>query len=334
MTEVRCRERPTYATSLLLPFAELLEGYDEIPELLEQMLENAGDRVLVEVAHSALEMAVDFTRDPDLGLRAARRLVLGDVGAVDYVVRSAPTVREALEDAARYIRLINEVLEVRLEIDGSTAFVHLENSVVLPRAAADFEVGGFFCNHIAEWISGAPSEATVWFTHRAPDDLTEYLRTFPSVTLRFSAPAFGFSFPRAVLDRPVPGADANLRAVIVPYAEETLGKLAVVQSVTADVRAIIVETLELGGPDIASVAQQLGMSVRTLARRLEGEGTTFRDLADDARRKLALDYVGSRDLDLSAIAYRLGFSHTAAFHRAFRRWTGRTPLAYRRSAGR
>jgi len=76
------------------------------------------------------------------------------------------------------------------------------------------------------------------------------------------------------------------------------------------------------------------MSMRTLARRLESEGTTFRDLVDEVRRKLAVDHVGNRDIGFSELSYRLGFSHVAAFHRAFRRWTGQTPLTYRRMAGR
>ena len=75
------------------------------------------------------------------------------------------------------------------------------------------------------------------------------------------------------------------------------------------------------------------MSLRTLARRLETEGTTFRELVDDVRRQLALEHVARRTASFSEITDQLGFSHVAAFHRAFRRWTGQTPLEYRRRAG-
>jgi AraC-like DNA-binding protein len=73
------------------------------------------------------------------------------------------------------------------------------------------------------------------------------------------------------------------------------------------------------------------MSGRTLTRRLEDEGTTFKDLLDDLRKSLSLRYVGSTDLGLSEIAFLLGFSQSAAFHRAFKRWTAQTPLEYRRA---
>ena len=86
-----------------------------------------------------------------------------------------------------------------------------------------------------------------------------------------------------------------------------------------------------GDPTVFSVARQLRMSARTLARRLEREGTTFSALVDSLRQELALRYVTHHELAFTEIAFRLGFSHVEAFYRAFRRWTGQTPLRYRRS---
>ncbi len=243
-------------------------------------------------------------------------------------------MRQALDSAARYIRLINDVLEVRLVLDGQSARVCLDNSVSMPRAAVDFEVGGFFRNHIREWLMDSLSEVAVCFLHPAPDGVAEYHRTFDPATVRFGAPFLGFEFDRRLLDASLKSADPNLHAVLVPYAEQTMGQLAPTKSVSADVLRLIHEMLDLGGPDIGDVSSKLGMSMRTLARRLEREGTTFRNLVDQARRQLALDFVGRLDADFSSIASRLGFSHGAAFHRAFRRWTGQTPLAYRRAHGR
>jgi AraC-like DNA-binding protein len=82
---------------------------------------------------------------------------------------------------------------------------------------------------------------------------------------------------------------------------------------------------------VANIARQLHISPRTLGRKLEHEGTNFKELLDDLRRRLALSYVGGHDLGLAEIAFLLGFSQSAAFHRAFKRWTGVTPLEYRRA---
>jgi AraC-like DNA-binding protein len=335
MGDSQQRERPTYSADLLRVFADVLQEYEgDIGAQMQRALERGGARVPVDVAHQALLFAVEQIGDPDLGLKAARRLILGDVGAVDYVVSSAPTVRSAIEQASRYTRLINDVLEVRLEVEGSVALVQLDNSVVLPRAAADFEVGGFFRNHVCGWLGSRVAELTVWFTHQSPADLSEYTRTFQPARLRFSAPVLGFAFDSQCLDLPLPKADANLQELLVPYADQRLSQLPAARSITADVRSLIAGQLPRGGPDVAAIASRLGMSLRTLARRLEGEGTTFRDLVDEVRQHIALELVGQRSQRFSEIACQLGFSHAAAFHRAFRRWTGQTPLRYRRARGR
>jgi AraC-like DNA-binding protein len=334
MADSGSRDRPTYSTRLLNAFLELLEEYDDIPGFSGRLFEGVGDRVLVEVAHQALAVALGITRDPDLGLRAARRHVVGDAGAFYYVISSSPTVRDGVEQASRYIRLINDALDVSVDYEDELAILRFENSVVLPRAAVDFQIGSFYRNHVKEWLGEHASAVAIFFAHQAPESLSEYERTFAPATVRFSAPFVGFSFKRSLLDIPLPTADANLHAVLVPVADQTLGKMAQARTVTADVRRIIHERLQLGAPEIADVASELAMSMRTLARRLENEGTTFRDLVDDVRRQLAVDHVGNRDIGFSELSYRLGFSHVAAFHRAFRRWTGQTPLTYRRMAGR
>src|SRR5215471_10985025 len=128
MNESVTRERPTYSARLLHAFAEILEEYDDIPGFSARLLESMGERVLVEVAHQALAVALEFTKDPDLGLKAARRHVVGDAGAYYYVVSSSPTVRDAVAQAARYTPLINDTLRVTLEEEGRTAVVRLDNS--------------------------------------------------------------------------------------------------------------------------------------------------------------------------------------------------------------
>lgn len=324
---------PSYSTDLLRVFAEVLQEYEgELGERLQDGLSAAGSRIPIDVAHQALVFAVAQTGDPDLGLKAARRLILGDVGAIDYVVSSATTVRSAIERTSRYARLINDVLDVKLEVEGSIALVRLENRVALPRAAADFQLGGFFRNHVVDWLGSSLGELTVWFTHDCPAELREYERTFEPAKVRFSAPVLGFAFDGHILEQPLPKADPNLHAMLIPYADQMLKALPPVPSVTVSVRSLIGLQLGSGGPDVAKAAARLGMSLRTLARRLEGEGTTFRELVDDVRQQLAIEEVGRRAATFSEISDQLGFSHVAAFHRAFRRWTGQTPLEYRRKA--
>jgi AraC-like DNA-binding protein len=96
-------------------------------------------------------------------------------------------------------------------------------------------------------------------------------------------------------------------------------------------RAFLADELRRGLPTLQVAAARLAMSRRTLHRRLRDDGTSFRDLLEEARRELAEVCLRDRDRSLSEIASLLGFSEQSAFHRAFKRWTGKTPLSYRRS---
>jgi AraC-like DNA-binding protein len=232
------------------------------------------------------------------------------------------------------MRLVNDALDFRLEIQGERAIVRLDNRLVLPRAAADFQVAAFYLSYSRRWPPEVGEFSEAWFTHNQPDNLAEYRRTFGKAAVRFSAPVAAFVVRERDLQAPLKGADPKLHELVRKHAEIMLAALPKAQSMTEKVRDIVAAALTSGGPYAKQAAKQLNISDRTLIRKLEREGTTFKDILDDIRRRLALSYVGSRDLDLSEVAFLLGFSHATAFYRAFRRWTGQTPLEYRRSRRR
>lgn len=97
-------------------------------------------------------------------------------------------------------------------------------------------------------------------------------------------------------------------------------------------RHLIAEALQNGVPELPALARSLGMSERSLRRRLDELGTSFRDVLDAVRKELALNHVKDRRLSLSEVAFLLGFSEPSTFHRAFKRWTGDTPAAFRARA--
>jgi AraC-like DNA-binding protein len=131
------------------------------------------------------------------------------------------------------------------------------------------------------------------------------------------------------LDEALPSADPRLHAVIRSHADRLLEELPRVESLTTRVRELLMTGLASDTATLTHVANTLHISERTLARRLEDEGTSFKLLLEDLRRRLALRYVGDSDLAFSEIAFLLGFSQVAAFHRAFKRWTDQTPLEHR-----
>jgi AraC-like DNA-binding protein len=316
---------------LVAPFLAALTEHPSFPrEGLEPLQrQDPDERIAIAHAHELLEQSVRFLRDPDLGLKAARRMELGDTGALDFALSTAPTMRAAIEVAIRYVALVNDGLELRLEQREGCAELSYHSHVVMPRAAADFMIGGFYQAHRSSWLEKLPG-LEVWFEHAAPASLDAYACSFPGIGVRFSAPWNGFVFDASVLDMPLPTADARLHTLVTRLAERLLSELPRARSVTDDVRRVLANELCHGKPDVVRVAQLMHMSARTLGRRLREEGTTFRELRDELRRQLALSYVANPDVGLGEVAFLLGFSDVAVFHRAFRRWTGKTPIQHRR----
>lgn len=326
-------DQPCYSAYVIRAFVRLLRTHEGFPtrELNELEELDVDERIPVVYAHRLLQNAVEFTRDCDLGLKTAREIPLGEIGPLDYSMSTAATVGEALEIASLYRRLIADTIDFRLQVEGERAMVLLENSVVMPRAALDFQLAMFYRNHFCHWPRMAEAGYEVYFTYDKPDSIVEHELTFPGAEMSFSAPFSGYGFFTKELNAPLKTADPNLHSVIGKHAAITLSGLPKVQSTTEKVRELLMTELGHGGPYAKRISQQLHISARTLIRKLEHEGTTFKDLVDDVRRRLALRYIGGRDIDFSGVALLLGFSHVTAFHRAFKRWTDQTPLQYRRS---
>ena len=146
--------------------------------------------------------------------------------------------------------------------------------------------------------------------------------------MRFNAPVNALLFARTDATLPLPTAHPELAEVHERIASEHLQRLDPAQTCHR-VRAVIIRHLPDGEPRRPKIATILGMSERTLQRRLTAEGTSFQRLLEDARRELARHYLGQREVSLADTAYLLGFSDQSSFFRAARRWFGSSPRDYR-----
>jgi AraC-like DNA-binding protein len=323
--------QPCYSARLLAPFMAVLRGDTRISKAAFEMFEalDAEERVRVSAVHSMLEAAVSITKDEFLGVKASRHVSHGDAGILDFVMSSAATLRAAIESARRYIRLINDTLDFAVELDDDAALVKLECRVVLPPAAEDFQICSLIASQAPVWPEGLLEELDVWFRHAPPSDPQPYHDVLGPVRLHFHAPLSGFGFPARFLDAPLKSSDTKLHELLRRYADSSLAALPQPESVTEKVRRLIVEQLASGEFSLEEAARRLRMSSRTLGRRLSEEGTTFKSLVDDTRKRIALRYVAGHDLGLAEVALLSGFTETPSFYRAFRRWTGMTPSKYR-----
>jgi AraC-like DNA-binding protein len=327
-------KEPTLAVQLLRPFGRLLRTCDPNPtELIERLdAVQALGRIPVTTGLSLLDAAASATGDPHIGLRAALFAELGDFEVLEWVATSAATWRAATETACRYVRILNEAADYRLDVCGDKSHLMLGSSVPLGRASTDFQVAAY---HLALRlrIPEAPPELEVWLKHPEPADPSAYRAIFPTAKLVFGAAFDGFVADAWRLDTPLPTANASLHGVLRAHAERLLAELAPGDSLVQQVCADILATLREGDATAESTAARLGTTRRTLSRRLAQRGTSYSELIKEARYRTALHYLRNSSHSVEDIAFLLGFSECPSFVRAFKRWSGHAPLEYRRLHG-
>jgi AraC-like DNA-binding protein len=253
---------------------------------------------------------------------------VGSGGPLDYARPSAQSLREGIAVAGRYARLYNDALEIHATVDGSRATVRLETKLPWPRAIADFAMSSWFRNHLRPHLDPS-AELECSFNYPEPESRATHAKIFGKASLQFGATFDGFSFDVRRLDRTLASSDALLHAVHCEHLEALYTALPEPLTISLRVRQLIAADLRHGRPSSVGIARKLHMSRRTLVRRLEAEGTSFTLQLEELRRQLALRFVTMRTLPLGEITALLGFSHVQGFHRAFKRWTGQTPLRYR-----
>lgn len=275
--------------------------------------------------------AAQLCDDDDLGLHAAELITPGMFDVLDYVVRTAPTFRAALERLARFNRIEHDVAEFTIVERGPLTRVEhafRAGAAVQCRHSAEFTLASLVI--IGSQMAGAEFRPqVVEFRHAAPRATGEHARVFGGAP-KFSCVVNATEWHTRDLAREVPGADPALSRVVERHAEAVLAARPPPTASYVDrVRAQLLGSLAGGDATLASVARRSKMSERSLQRRLSAEGATFDVVLDGVRRELALRYLADPKIAVSEVAYLLGYSEPSPFHRAFRRWTGATPGDYR-----
>jgi AraC-like DNA-binding protein len=289
-------------------------------------------RLPADVVTRAWDFAAELTLDPCFGLHLVESAKRGTFDLVEYVTRSCGTYGAALEHLARYYRLIEDIAEIVVRVEGEHAVVSYGavDPAWAPRLRHCAEAS------MAAWVitgrralgeAFAPALAT--FRHPPPPNLETHHRIFRS-PLRFGAADNTIRFDRRALEAPITRADEALRRVLERQADALLAGLPAGRDLVARVRHALVALLPGGSQSLRTVARSLGTSTRSLQRDLALAGVTFQGLVSEVRYHLARQYLEGGRISVAEIGFLLGFSEPSAFQRAFRRWSGTTPLMYRR----
>lgn len=283
------------------------------------------------------EIAVARTGDEALGLRAAAGVDPGYFGVIDYAARSASCLREAAPLAARYFRLANSWgrLELRPVGEGLEVVRHVLGDELgwLPPQAADFAMATML--RVMRLATARPFAPTrVSLRRRAPADPSPWRESF-GCAVEFDAAEDRIALGPDALALPMRAPDARLRALVEGYAESLLRVLGDPEAplMVRTRHQIAVALAARRSAELESVARGLGLSGRTLQRRLQEEGSSFRALLDEVRHALATRWLRA-GLSPGEITFLLGFSEVSAFGRAFLGWEGCSPAAWARAGAR
>lgn len=277
-----------------------------------------------------LEAAATHLNEPALGLLVGARITPAHLGPLGYVLLASSSVPAAMERYVRYQRLVHDVSPVRSYLDG--AHVVLEwNAESRTVGLLVNQCGMAAVVQFARDITGQEIVPdSVDFVEQEPGGgvLAPYAQLF-RCPVRFAADATRIRFPVSLLSLPLRRPDPALVAMLEAQVERSLAALPDKDELLQKLRQRICRHLISGEPTLDSIAGELHISGRTLRRKLEAAGWSFRELLDDIRRQLAMDYLRDHRLALPEIALLLAYSEQSAFNRAFLRWTGVSPRRWR-----
>jgi len=295
-------------------------------------LEAPDSRISRATLYRLCELALDVTADPEFGLRWAETLASKTFVPVSQLVAHATTLGQGFELLEQYSQLLTDSNDYRIREDGDSIILYClpldGESERLNRMSTEMIVGGFYRLIRSFGVDAAPIR--VGFAYSAPAYSEAYERFFGS-DVRFDQPFSGLSFDRSLLSASSPAKDDDVREALLVVADRRLSKMTQQAPYALRVRDFLVREGWPHRTDMNSVARALELSVRSLRRRLEEEGTSFNDVLNEALATVAKQLFRDRRRTIQEVAFEMGFAETSPFYRAFRRWTGMTPKAWRES---
>jgi AraC-like DNA-binding protein len=283
-------------------------------------------RISTQQLHHLFALAVEASGDPQFGLTVARQMHFLNLHAVGYALAASETQMDFLRRLERFMRLITDA--VTLEVRDLGEVVELRvHSLMPPSDVAEDAFVGCVIVTMRTLSHDGFAPRRVELRRVAPAGLAPYVDMF-KVEPRFGCEQLCLAFDRRDVTARLPGASAELAQVNDLIASKYLARLERGDVVTRT-RHKIMELLPKGDCSRDTVARAMDLSPASLRFKLHQRSTSFQQLLDDTRRELACQYLLQLSLSVTEVAYLLGFNDTSNFARAFKRWTGCSPSAFR-----
>jgi AraC-like DNA-binding protein len=270
-------------------------------------------------------------REPCLGLALARKTRVGGLGIFDYAVWTSVNLREALARWSEYFRILTR--SIWLEVGQRSEEAHV--SLRVPRGMApgivleDLTFGAVFLR-AGEMLGRQWRIESASFRHAETDRCAA--EAFFGAPVAFDQPVDELVFDARFLDTPSHTADSVTSRLVRPHASARF-QLRAVDPFLDRVRSEVMRSLSSKNHTLVSLSRELGTSARTLQRQLQARGTSLRRVVDDVRKERVFQLLAGAKTSTHQIAVDAGFAGGSPFHRAFRRWTGKSPSEYLTSLG-
>lgn len=328
-----------HALSIFLVRA-LIEGVEHAGVTREAFLAAAGFdprrveqrdvRISLEEYDRLNELAREVTGDPALGLRMGQIASATTHSLAAHLVAHAKTLGDAIANLTRYHRILSGREFIRLVETDCTAKLISEvapGSIACRRFRAEISVTGFY--RMLRYFARDARPHVAAFEHAAPGYRDQYHAIFEGAEA-FSQPFTGIVFDRSLMTKVQLNADEPFHEALRFQAERELARLSRQTTFADRLREHVLDPRTTNRRDMNTAARSLGLSARSLRRKLQLEGESYTEVVDAALSTLAKRLLSDEQRTIEQTAYELGFSAPSAFHKAFKRWTGVTPSDFRR----
>jgi AraC-like DNA-binding protein len=314
---------------LLSAYYEQLAPYIHLVGVSENALTEPSIEVPEGKFIELLEVAAKHG-DPNLGLLMGSQAEPAFVGALGYAVINAPTFEDALNTLSQYIVTYSHFSEINWRIVDD--FVEISYRIVDPtilmkRQDAEFALSIIY--HMLILCTGKKSSLhKIEFEHEKPTSIDLHHKIF-NCAIKFNQPVSKLIFNKKILAFEFTAADNRLFLILLVHLKSQK-KLREPVELLTQLSNLIAAQLHFGDVSIQHISKLIGISVRTLQRRLSSENLDYSLLLNNIRHQLSLNYIKDTSLSILQIAEKLGYQETSSFSRAFKRWTEVTPKEYRR----
>ncbi len=302
----------------------LLEGTGVTAALLEE----PDARLPSELMYTLVTRALALTKQPGLGFYFGLQLKLSTHGIVGFAAMTSATLGDAIRVATRFWQLRASHISVAHYIEGENAVIELTEVEPL-EATQHFVIESHFSGlaSMGQALIGRSVSGLVEVKYPEPPHFQGFAHMLPG-PVRFRRPHHRMLFPKELLDAPLSMADSLASKHAIEACERELATLGERSTVLASVRRQMLARRR-GFPSLTELSDTRGVSPRTLKRQLAAHGTSFQILLDELRRDRALGMLEDGAIPIERIAAELGYADPSNFNRAFRRWMGVAPTAWR-----